>query len=96
MGAGNVWLPEDMHMIIVEFSGNSFGQQFSSMGPPGLWGSALCETLRDWMREHRRPLIWSDNIDGPMLIDPLVTNYNSEEEYSQWKSLPKCLFWNPK
>ena len=72
MVSGNVLLPEDLDFIIAEYSGNAPGQQSPGLGPPGLWGTPLGDRLRNWLREHNRPLIWSDSLDGPMLIDPLV------------------------
>ena len=30
--------------------------------------------LREWMAEHHRPLLWSDQVDGPMMLDPIVAS----------------------
>jgi hypothetical protein len=96
MTAGNVWLPEDLHFILVEFSGNAAGQQFTSMGPPGLWGTELGERLREWLKHHRRPLIWSDAVDGPMLLDPIVDGIATEGGKSRFSAADRALFRSAK
>jgi hypothetical protein len=68
---GNALLPEDLSAIIAKYS-NSVTGGVQSTGAPGLWGTKLGAHLRDWMVTHKRPLIWADRIDGPMLIDPIV------------------------
>ena len=54
---GNVWLPEDVLYILVKFSPVD--------GAPGVWGTPIGKTLEDFMRTHRRPLLWASH---PILI----------------------------
>jgi Cys-rich protein (TIGR01571 family) len=70
----NVWLPEDMTTAIAKYSS---GPDFifngrGAAGAPGLWGTTLGTKLRQWMATNGRPLLWADDADGPMLLDPLV------------------------
>ena len=89
---------EDLHFILVEFSGNAAGQQFKSMGPPGLWGTELGERLREWLKQRNRPLVWSDGIDGAMLIDPIVDGIAPLKEggKSRFSAADRALFRSAK
>eukprot|EP01043_Picozoa_sp_COSAG02_P018088 COSAG02_NODE_835_length_16654_cov_52.747569_4_plen_113_part_00 len=65
---GNVWLPEDLLAIIAKYTyggGNDPSYQ-------GVWGKVLGKELQDWSRQHKRPLIWADEGDSAMLLDPTV------------------------
>ena len=65
---------EDLTSVIAKFSNALHGDLSGGPGEgaPGLWGTPLGAKLRAWMAAHQRPLIWSDRIDGPMLLDPAV------------------------
>lgn len=68
------------------------------MGPPGLWGTELGERLREWLKQRRRPLIWSDGIDGAMLIDPIVDGIAplTEGGKSRFSAADRALFRSTK
>jgi hypothetical protein len=63
---GALRLPEELLYMIMKFS--------TSGGGTGYWGKTLGKETQDFMREHRRPLIWGDTEDGGMIIDPTVGN----------------------
>ena len=69
-----VHVSEDLTSVIAKFSNALHGDLSGGPGEgaPGLWGTPLGAKLRAWMAAHQRPLIWSDRIDGPMLLDPAV------------------------
>jgi len=70
MVAGNVWLPEDLLYGIAKPS-NVYGWD-KEVRHEGLWGKPAGSKLRDFLSKSQRPLIWSDEDDGIMLIDPKV------------------------
>jgi hypothetical protein len=61
-----IWLPEDLLTGIAKYS--------SGDGAPGVWGTELGMNLRQWYADNKRPLLWADRSDGPMLLDPLVAS----------------------
>ncbi len=73
MTNGNVWLPEDLMQVQAKYSTDRKSGG-GATGAEGLWGTESGEELRRWLVEHRRPLVWADRPDGPMLIDPVVAS----------------------
>jgi Cys-rich protein (TIGR01571 family) len=67
--SNNIWLPEDLLTGIAKYANEP-----GDFGTPGLWGTDLGQQLRMWYIAKGRPLIWGDQQDGPMLLDPLVAS----------------------
>jgi hypothetical protein len=69
MVAGNVWLPEDLLYGIAKHSDVDYENAVRHMGQ---WGNAAGSELRAFLRQTGRPLLWADDDDSEMLIDPTV------------------------
>ena len=83
--AGSVWLPEDLLYVTVLAHDTANGHRV------GLFGTRVGGKLRTFLREVRRPLIWSvEGASGMMIIDPLVAN-NSLRSGSSTFSHPTSL-----
>merc|ERR1719382_1764856 len=79
MTIGNTWLPEDLLYAV------AIASDVTSGAPPlppdtnhlGLFGRPTGELLRTFLREGKRPLVWTDDVTGDevvptLLIDPYV------------------------
>ena len=66
---GTVWLPEDLHYVVIKFSTSDGGEPWQASGA---WGTDAGRELQAFMKAHRRPLLWADSDDSGWLIDPVV------------------------
>ena len=99
MAIGNVLLPEDLSYLMLKFS--NITSTYAPEKSIGVWGTILGGETQVKMKSAGRPIIWANELNTKMIIDPVVNglanNKITEDDVANfkkhWKPNPGLINW---
>eukprot|EP01060_Flectonema_neradi_P026584 TRINITY_DN3569_c0_g1_i1.p1 TRINITY_DN3569_c0_g1~~TRINITY_DN3569_c0_g1_i1.p1 ORF type:complete len:388 (+),score=52.69 TRINITY_DN3569_c0_g1_i1:498-1661(+) len=100
MTIGNVLIPDDLLYVMLKFDNVTY--TYAPDKEIGLWGTRLGAETQARMKQMGRPIIWADELNTKMIIDPVanglanskITANDVTNFMKHWSSkMPTPLLW---